>query len=492
MKVFLIQKNWILNFFCADRGRLALFLIFVALLPLSTPRIYATDEVQYYAYLRSFYFDHDLDFRNEYQHFAAEGLKNHDPSVSNALLSNKPADPIVNPQTGKLRNVAPIGAAILWLPGFLLADGFVRFGNLWGSRIPADGYSKPYIWAICYMSALYALLGLGLTYQLARRFTTIFSATLATITVWLATPLVFYSYISMPWAHAPAFCLFALFLTLWLAEGKSTLANRHAQRSLHDWILLGLVGGLMTSTREQLGIFLLLPVFEGFFAAVHFYQKKEIKRIIALFSNYLLLIGAFLLALTPQLLTYIVLNGRPLPSSTVAGKLGTAGGLSPYFFATLFDLQHGAFLWSPVLPISLIGLIFLARRDWLFALSLFIAFLAQTYINGSFGSTWHLTGAFGFRRLIECTPIFVLGLAMLFERLQNSFGRWPLLFGALFCIYWNFGLLAQWTIVHPEIRKGLIWQEMLAYQFIEVPHQVAEKLIDLLFHRCKLLKNQNC
>ena len=72
------SRAWLI---ARDRGALLLVVLFLLLLPLSTPRIYATDEVQYFAYLRSLYFDGDLDFQNEYQHFAEQGLKNGDPAV---------------------------------------------------------------------------------------------------------------------------------------------------------------------------------------------------------------------------------------------------------------------------------------------------------------------------------------------------------------------------------------------------------------------------
>ena len=47
---------------------------FVITLPLITPRIYASDEVQYFAYLRSLWFDHDVSFENEYQYFYDRGI----------------------------------------------------------------------------------------------------------------------------------------------------------------------------------------------------------------------------------------------------------------------------------------------------------------------------------------------------------------------------------------------------------------------------------
>ena len=44
-------------------------------LPGVTPRIYASDEVQYVAFLRSLWFDGDVSFDNEYQHFYDAGSR---------------------------------------------------------------------------------------------------------------------------------------------------------------------------------------------------------------------------------------------------------------------------------------------------------------------------------------------------------------------------------------------------------------------------------
>jgi hypothetical protein len=502
-----------------DRGSLIIVALFVVFLPFWTPRIYATDEVQYFAYLRSLYFDGDLDFRNEYQHFADIGLKNGDPAVFNALMRDNPQDPPLNPQTGVYRNVAPIGSALLWSPGFVLADGLVRAANSLGARIAADGYSWPYIWAICFMSALYSLLGLLLTYRLARRYSGVFAATLATVSVWLATPLVFYTYILMPWSHGPGFFLFALFLTLWLGAGEAPLLERGAQRSPGTWALLGLVGGLMTITREQLGLLLILPAVEGLGAYYMIFAKKRPSAndkpiedrgsrialvdprssilnprsssarspFTALLGGHAIFLLAFTLALIPQFLTYQALNGRPRPSSTVEGKLDF---LSPHLLNTLIDPQHGAFLWSPILMLGLVGMIWLWRRDRILAALLLLGFLAQTYINGAI-STWHLTGSFGFRRLIECTPIFVLGLAALLEWLRPRLGRWPLLAAALLLVAWNAGLIANWTVLHIELRKGLVWPDLWGWQ-LQTPRRVLATAGELLFHRCGFFKNGRC
>jgi hypothetical protein len=452
------------------------------LLPLSVPRVALSDEVQYYAYLRSVYFDRDLDFRNEYEYFAAAGRRFGDEAVSNALLREDANNP--NPQTGLLRNVAPVGSAIMWAPGFILADLGVVLANALGAEIPRDGFSRPYIVAVCLMSVLYTAIGLQLCYRLARRYAGDFAATTATLVVFLASPLVFYTYIAMPWSHATGFFLFALFLTIWIRHW-----GRGAERGLGVWLLLGLVGGLMVMTREQLGLLLVIPALEALGLYWGLLRGRRWRAAVGLLGRHLAFLATLALTITPQLLAYQILNGQPRPSATVAGKLDWS---SPNFFNTLIDPGRGAFLWAPVLALGLLGLFWLGRRDRGLALLLLAAFLAQTYINGAFGTTWHLRGAFGFRRLIECTPIFILGLAAMLEWLRPRLGPWPILAGAALLVYWNVGLIAQWTFIRTELRRELIWPGMLYWQFVEVPGQVIGKLYTLVFERCKLVTNQSC
>jgi hypothetical protein len=467
-----------------DVGPWLILLTVLLLLPASLPRVALSDEVQYYAYLRSVYFDGDLDFRNEYTYFAEQRLAVGDDAVLNALLREDANNP--NPATGLLRNVAPVGSAILWAPGFLLADLFVVIANALGAAIPRDGFARPYIVAVCLMTALYCLLGLLLCYRLARRFSGDFAATTATLTVFLASPLVFYSFIAMPWSHAPGFFLFALFLTVWMRHWR-----RPIERGLGSWLLLGLIGGLMVMTREQLGLLLIIPALEALWQYGALARSGRWRDALGQLGRHLAFLVTLVVAVTPQLLAYQVLNGRPAPSSTVAGKLDWS---SPNFLNTLIDPGRGAFLWAPVLALGLLGLIWLARKDAALALLLLAGFLAQTYINGAFGTTWHLRGAFGFRRLIECTPIFVLGLAALIEWLRPRLGAGPILAVAALLVYWNVGLIAQWTFLRNDegFRTALIWDGMLRYQFVELPAQLLTRAWTLLFDRCELLTTQGC
>jgi len=103
----------------SQAGPVVIVALWLALLPISLFRLYATDEVQYFAYLRSVYFDGNLDFANEYGYFADLGMQKGDPAVYNALLKDRSSDPPLNPITGLYRNVAPVGSAILWSPWYV-------------------------------------------------------------------------------------------------------------------------------------------------------------------------------------------------------------------------------------------------------------------------------------------------------------------------------------------------------------------------------------
>src|SRR5262245_18165360 len=116
-----LRRSWA-RLQVAKRGALVLLVLLALLLPFSTPRIYATDEVQYYVYLRSLRFDGDLDFANDYRRFAE--LNPRSGIDASLLQPNR-----IRKATGLYGNIAPVGTAIMWAPFFLAADGLVHAAN---------------------------------------------------------------------------------------------------------------------------------------------------------------------------------------------------------------------------------------------------------------------------------------------------------------------------------------------------------------------------
>ena len=127
--------------------------------------------------------------------------------------------------------------------------------------------------------------------------------------------------------------------------------------------------------------------------------------------------------LSPQLLAYTALNGRPSPAADVQRKMTW---YSPHALQVLVSPEHGFLFWTPLAVLALAGLVLLAagrapevtpasdgRRIGACAL-LMVAL--QVYVSGAVES-WTVAGAFGQRRFVCLTILLVIGLAALLSSL---------------------------------------------------------------------------
>src|SRR5690606_27687311 len=98
-----------------------------------TSRLYASDEIEYFAYLRSLYFDRDVSFENEYRYFYDRNIAR-SAGFHETFLERETA-------AGRRVNYATMGSAVLWLPFYAAADAYTRATG----TFEADGFSRPYI-----------------------------------------------------------------------------------------------------------------------------------------------------------------------------------------------------------------------------------------------------------------------------------------------------------------------------------------------------------
>lgn len=447
-----------------DRGLAILIVIFVCSLPLVAHRLTASDAIEYYVYDRSIYFDHDLDFTNDYR-----GFYDRNPS---GLAKFKEGFIDKRNPSGNAINNGPCGSALLWAPFFLAGDGAARVLHALGADTMTDGYSLPYIWAVSLGAAIYAGIGLVLTYLLARSVAGPAPAFWASLVAWLGTPALFYSHLAPTYAHATSWFAVAAFLTVWY--------RTRAHRTWRGWALLGALGGLVAMIREQDAVFMLVPAVDEALRllpglrAVNRSWLADLGRTIA---GGVLMGACAVLAFIPQLFVYKRLNGNFRPSSEVSDKLHWN---APNALRVLFDPAHGLFFWTPILLVAAIGICLLIQRDPRFGISLATGFALTLYLNGAF-QTWTTAGAFGARRFIVCTPIFAVGLAEVFARFGTRRGSeastlrlWvPAL--ALLAILWNGGLIVQFVKQYMD-RQQLDWPLVLVNQFTQVPRHLAGDL----------------
>ncbi|HXT30944.1 MAG TPA: hypothetical protein VN716_16730 [Vicinamibacterales bacterium] len=389
--------------------------LFLLSLPAVTARIYSSDEIQYFAYLRSLWFDHDLSFENEYQHFYDLGIARSDGFHETFLERTT--------DTGRRINFGTIGCAILWAPFYAVGDLAARLGGA-----PADGFSKPYVAAVAYGSAAYGFLAIVLAVLAARRLGA--NAFTAALAVWLGTPLLFYMYVAPPFSHACSAFGVALFTWTWLrVRERWTMRGAFA---------LGAAGALMAMIREQ-------DVFFALGAALDFgltqvdvaWNAAHARRVLAAAAAGC---AGFLVVFTPQAASYIVVNGHLGPHASVGHKMNWA---APHALQVLFSPEHGFFIWTPLALIAIAGICFLQRKSVAICLLLMVAL--QVYVGGSVES-WTVAGAFGQRRFIALTTALILGYAALEARLRSAAARRALAAVAILFVYWNLALTAEFAV----------------------------------------------
>lgn len=342
------------------------------------------DAVYYYVALRSIAIDYNLDFQNEYEYFHNQ--------TSNFTKNRKlPEIPDKNPNTEKLPTKYPIGNAIFLILPFLMIHLLVILLQQLSS-VAADGYNIIYQSTAALTSLLYAFLGLVLIYDLGRK---IFSAKLAflgTLSIWLTTPLIYYMTMEPLNSQPLSFFSVTLFIYLWFK-----IRN---QGKFYQWILLGLIGGLMSIVRYQDTLFLLIPIIDSL-------------RRFFLMTVIFLLFAA--LPITIQLQVNNYLYGSLL--ETAYSNAGFPYLTSPKIFYSLFSFERGLLVWSPILNFALIGLYWFIKKYKLVGILLFFSFLVQLYVVSSWADPTQ-GDSFGNRILLNSSLIFALGLMQFLKEIN--------------------------------------------------------------------------
>lgn len=428
-----------------SRSALIVFLIASALtLALVSPKIRGADEIEYYSHLRSMVFDRDLDFTNEYEHFYRanpQGLL----AFKETFLDRR------EPKTGRPINFAPIGSAVTWAPFYLTAHALVTNGVLRG---PADGFSPAYASAVAYGSSFLAILGFLLAFHALKRYLGVTEglSLLSVLAVWFGTPAFYYMTVAPAFAHAPSIFAVSLLFFLWLRAREKD--------GVFDWVLMGLSAGLAMLVREQGALFLIAPGLDLGFRLLNGDVKRALERGVAV-------IGAALLVFAPQFLAYQALNGSFGPTELVQRKMDFA---SPHFLDVLISPAHGLLPWTPLLLIAFLGLVRAIFRLGATGVFLTAALLAQVYINGSVLS-WHQAGAFGSRRFVDSSLLFVVGFAF---GLMALTPRTQKILVAI-AIWWNLSLMMQFGLKLMD-RQQLDWPGIAVRQVTAVPQRILDTL----------------
>lgn len=456
------------------RFKRMLLLVFLVSLLLVNPIVHG-DGVGYYAYARAPLIQHNLRFEEDWRHANLNFSQTR-------TLPNGQLRPDEYTETGYVGNLFSIGPALLWFPFLLSAHVAVLIANALGAHISADGFSSPYLLAMAMGTAIYGFLGLLISYSLARKYVEERWAFLATLGVWGASSLPVYMYFNPAWSHAHSTFAVALFIWYW--------ERTRGCRALAQWILLGLIAGLMIDVYFMNGVFLVLPLVESLIAYWSFLKARDHLASGPLLAGNICFLLVTILAFLPTLITRHIIFGGFLRfgSYTVLPWDWTA----PNWRSVLFSSEHGLFSWTPILALAVAGLFLAPRAARSLALFLSLAATVFYYVISSY-PYWHGMASFGNRFFISLTPVFIFGLALLFQCFARFFRSpnrafIPTSILVFLLILWNLGFIFQWG-AHLVSPRGPVSFSQVAYnQFFVVPRQISTDLHRYLFKRKALMQ----
>ena len=455
-----------------------LILIFVLTLPLVNPWVRG-DGVGYYAYARAIVVNHNLQFEPDWLHA--------NPSFYLGRIDapgHLRADQYT--RTGHLDNHFTIGPALIWMPFLAITHAMVLGVDHLGARIPADGFSWPYIDTMAFITALAGFLGLYLSFRLARKYFSERWAFLATLGIWFASSLLVYMYFNPSWSHAHSAFIVALFLWYW--------DRTRATRTVVQWAVLGLIAGLMLDVYYPNALLLLVVLAELAVTAARIFSSQassKPRELQTLVFGSTVFVTALIFAFLPTLITRWAIYGSPLATGYTEGTLWHF--TNPLWGRVLFSSDHGLFSWTPILLLACTGLLFVVRRDRVLGAGVVLSALAFYFLIATYPD-WDGISSYGNRFFVSLTPIFILGLTALLaasEKLvRNSRVAWRgAMAGIALLVLWNMGLLFQWGMHLIPDRGPISWSEMVSNQFRVVPVDLSSSVARYFTRRHQMMQS---
>jgi hypothetical protein len=381
------------------------------------------DGVFYFAYLHAIAVQHDLDFRAEYDAAVAERVA-YDP-----LLIRSTND------AGTPSDAYPLGPAVLSFPIWL---GAVAAAGPGGAQ-----FGPPYATAYCLASLLAGLLALALAFRLV--LSVLGSASAAAVGVAagaLTTPFVYYLTLEPSYSHTFSALVATAFVAWWWRTREG--------RTAFQWLVLGLIGGVMAMTRFQDGALVAI-------AAIDVPRTRW---------RALWLVPGVVAGFAPQLVVDAAQFGSLLPHRPPSQALDALPG---HYLDVLLSSHNGLLAWHPGLLAAAAGCALIPDRR--LRLAALLAAVLEVLIGGA-APDWYGGFSFGGRRFLVLLPFVVLGYGALAARVD----RRVVLGGLALLAAWNVVLMANLTYVIRGPRDpgylGLLLGQAQALPY--VPRELAQ------------------
>lgn len=348
-----------------------------------------SDAKGYFAYLPAVFIYHDLNF-GFFEHIEKDKYYQEHIYFDYRGLNTKSV------------NKYYAGTALAQAPFFLSAHLITYFvgGEL-------DGYSKYYLLSVPLAALFYHILGLwflaGLL-QLYKIKQTIIALMLLAAT--FGTHLFVYTLVEPGMSHVFSFA----FIAGLLYYLKKFFITENTKYSYIIALLLGIV--VLIRPINGLVLFFVFPLSGGWLTL-----KSSFLRLIE--SHKELIISFFIafLVISIQLIIYKISTG----SFFVYSYYGEGFNfLEPHILDILFSYKKGLFLYTPMLFLGFIAVLFFTRIKPFFAFTWLFFFLLITYVFSSWWM-WFYGGSFSSRVYVEYIPVFIVPIALFLQHMLPKF-----------------------------------------------------------------------
>jgi hypothetical protein len=416
----------------------------------------AFDGAQYYAYIRSLFIDGDLHFANE--------LNAQAPFHGTADFAEIPT------ATGYTQNLASVGPALYWTPFWIMGHVTTLVGQQLGFNWYTNGYDEPYVVLIGLGSALAGLLTMIGCYRICIRWYSSSLALAATMTIYLASNLLYYATYRGSFAHALSAATGTWFII-------AVLNMDDAPHEWRRWLWLGLSAGAMIVTYWITALLLVIPLLIGINHVWNALHARNWSVLWRLSRNALLAGMAAFLVFLPQIIAWWIIYGQPF-AIPHGGEY-----ITPYdnhLRSVLVSPLYGMLWWTPAFFFGFIGYAWCFTRIPRTALLTFAGLALYIAYNASL-ERWFGGGAFGMRRFTVLVPLFAIGLTALFAHLHHWYKLLPVACsGALTA--WSVLLMSRY-ILSDRIRNPDFLETLDLRAFLLNPEMYQLSVVPEAIHR---------
>lgn len=405
-----------------------------------TPFQFKHDTDQYYSYLPAAFIHKDLTFSFPNNYWLVEN------------------------QNGVPMPRSTMGMSYMYAPFFFVGHFIAKSSD----NHDANGYSLPYSLSIWYGSVIYFLIGAVFLFYALIRYVNHWIASFVILLVFYGTNLLHYTFVEGAMTHVYLFTVFSAFIYF-------TIKWHDNNQSKYLYIL-ALLYGLSIMIRQSEIFLILFFIFFG----VHNISTAKAKLGLLLKKKKDVLIAflIFLLPIIPQIIFWRIYGGVwVMYYYADEGFFFT----DPKFYDFLFSYRKGWFIYTPLMLIATVGVLFLKNKWKALQLPIIILITVSIYFLSSWWAWW-FGGGLGMRAMIQYYCFLAFPLAALLEWSFKQ--KWtlsfilPIVLTFSYYGYWNNHKYRNSTIHWDSMSKEAFWFTFGKKNFSPEDYEKMEKLLD--------------